>query len=127
MNCTEFTPNVFLGMSVHLPLPLGEARYSPRSLKAGRKEFMVKINNFHPEGNKSKKDNRHSFECPQSVKVYFANETIQLPKIGNVNFVCSRTFEGTIGRYQPESVAAYDHEKRVYHQLPAYGTEEHIY
>ena len=45
---------------------------------------------------KSKKDNRHSFGCPQSVKVDFANETIQLPKIGKVLFVCSRTFEGAI-------------------------------
>ena len=45
---------------------------------------------------KSKKDNRHSFSCPQNVKVDFANQTIQLPKIGKVRFVCSRTFEGTI-------------------------------
>lgn len=45
---------------------------------------------------KSKKDNRHSFSCPQNVKVDFAAKTIQLPKIGKVRFVCSRTFEGTI-------------------------------
>ena len=45
---------------------------------------------------KSKKDNRHSFSCPQNVKVDFANQTIQLPRIGKVRFVCSRTFEGTI-------------------------------
>ncbi len=45
---------------------------------------------------KSKKDNRHSFECPQNVKVDFADSTIQLPKIGKVNFVCSRSFEGTV-------------------------------
>ncbi len=45
---------------------------------------------------KSRKDNRHSFECPQNVKLDFANGTIQLPKIGKVNFVCSHTFEGAI-------------------------------
>lgn len=45
---------------------------------------------------KSKKDNRHSFSCPQNVKVDFTAQTMQLPKIGKVRFVCSRTFEGTV-------------------------------
>lgn len=45
---------------------------------------------------KSKKDNRHSFSCPQNVKVDFAAQTMQLPKIGKVRFVCSRTFEGVV-------------------------------
>lgn len=45
---------------------------------------------------KSKKDNWHSFSCPQNVKVDFAAQTMQLPKIGKVRFVCSRTFEGMI-------------------------------
>ena len=45
---------------------------------------------------KSKKDNRHSFSCPQNVKVDFAAATMQLPKIGKIRFVCSRTFEGAI-------------------------------
>ena len=45
---------------------------------------------------KSKKDNRHSFSCPQNVKVDFAAQTMQLPKIGKVRFVCSRIFEGTV-------------------------------
>jgi putative transposase len=45
---------------------------------------------------KSKKDNRHSFSCPQNVKVDLAAQTMQLPKIGKVRFVCSRTFEGVV-------------------------------
>jgi putative transposase len=45
---------------------------------------------------KSKKDNHHSFECPQNCKVSFANSTLQLPKIGKVKAVYSRTFEGTV-------------------------------
>lgn len=45
---------------------------------------------------KSKKDNRHCFSCPQNVKVDFAAQTMQLPKIGKIRFVCSRSFEGTI-------------------------------
>jgi putative transposase len=46
---------------------------------------------------KSKKDNRHSFQCPQNVKVDFASQTMQLPKIGKVRFVCSRSFIGEAG------------------------------
>jgi len=45
---------------------------------------------------KSRKDNHHSFECPQNVKVDFVNQTMQLPKIGKVNFICSRIFDGTV-------------------------------
>ncbi len=45
---------------------------------------------------KSKKDNRHSFQCPQNVKVDFDEQTMRLPKIGKVRFVCSRTFEGAV-------------------------------
>ncbi|WP_460914559.1 RNA-guided endonuclease TnpB family protein [Spirosoma areae] len=45
---------------------------------------------------KSKKDNRHSFQCPQNVKVDFGSQTIQMPKIGKVRFVCSRTFTGEV-------------------------------
>ncbi|AQG82683.1 IS200/IS605 family element RNA-guided endonuclease TnpB [Spirosoma montaniterrae] len=45
---------------------------------------------------KSKKDSRHSFQCPQNVKVDFSTSTIQLPKIGKVKAVLSREFVGTI-------------------------------
>ena len=45
---------------------------------------------------KSKKDNRHSFQCPQNVSVDFANSTIRLPKIGKIKAVFSREFIGTI-------------------------------
>ncbi|WP_198175292.1 RNA-guided endonuclease TnpB family protein [Spirosoma telluris] len=45
---------------------------------------------------KSKKDNRHSFSCPQNVKVDFVNSTIQLPKIGKVKAVFSREFAGVV-------------------------------
>ncbi|WP_077131690.1 RNA-guided endonuclease TnpB family protein [Spirosoma montaniterrae] len=45
---------------------------------------------------KSKKDNRHSFQCPQNCKVDFAAGTLQLPKIGRINVVFSREFTGTI-------------------------------
>lgn len=45
---------------------------------------------------KSKKDNRHSFQCPQNVTVDFANSIIKLPKIGKVKAIFSREFIGTI-------------------------------
>jgi len=45
---------------------------------------------------KSKHRSRASFECPANVKVDFGTGTIQLPRLGAVKAVFSRTFTGTV-------------------------------
>lgn len=45
---------------------------------------------------KSKKTNKHSFQCPQNVKVGFDNNRITIPKIKNIKAKLHRTFTGNI-------------------------------
>jgi putative transposase len=47
--------------------------------------------------NFKKKSNRQSCQYPQNVKVNQDNETVFLPKMGNVKIALSRKFEGKIG------------------------------
>ena len=44
---------------------------------------------------KSKRDHQ-SLSFPQSVKVDFEEQRIQIPKVGKVSFICSRRFVGTV-------------------------------
>ena len=45
---------------------------------------------------KSKKTNRHSFQCPQNIGIDFENSKLTIPKIKNIRIKLHRAFKGKV-------------------------------